>query len=293
MTQDPRYDYESKYVRANGIRLHYLEWQGPGRPLLIVHGNSHAGGVYAPLGQRLSSDFHVFAVDQRGHGLSQRPGSYTRADCRDDIAGFIEALDLRDVLIVAHSSGGGASLLTCAVAPDRIAGLATYEPTLPWNAMLRARIADMTQRVRGRRSVFPSRQAMFEHFRSRGGFKDYQPEYLQAYVDHAAIEREDGQVELANPPEVESQMYATMLDGAEWQAMGEVAVPVLRIVGEQTQRAQPEDNDAQLASLRRHFPLTQSRIQPNSTHSGPFEHPEVFEASIREFAASLSGPEGA
>jgi pimeloyl-ACP methyl ester carboxylesterase len=258
--------------------------------LIIVHGNSHAGGVYAPLGDRLSDAFHVYAVDMRGHGLSDRPGSYKSPDLRDDLVRFVDALDLHGVLFVAHSRGGGACLLAAAARPERMAGLVVYEPTLPWNAMLKPRLAEMVKRTAGRRSVFPSRKGMFEHFEGRGLFANYKPEYLQAYIEHASIEREDGQVELASPPEIEAALFEAMLDEAGWEDVGICDLPVLRIMGAQIEAQQPADNATQFANLKRHFPRAESIVQANSTHSGPFEHPDVFEATIRSFYASISRP---
>src|SRR6185369_9589675 len=144
---------------ATPLRLHYLEWLNDGPPLVIVHGNSHAGGVFAPLAERLSDAFHVYAVDMRGHGLSDQPGSYKSPDLRDDLVRFLDALDLRGVLFVAHSRGGGASLLATAARPERVAGVVAYEPTLPWNAMLKSRLPEMVKHSAARRSVFPSRKA--------------------------------------------------------------------------------------------------------------------------------------
>ena len=272
---------------APPVRLHYLEWPGDGPPVVIVHGNSHAGGVFAPLGERLSDAFHVYAIDMRGHGLSDKPGSYQSPDLRDDLVRFLDALDLRGVLFVAHSRGGGASLLAAAARPERTAGLVVFEPTLPWNAMLKSRLPEMVKRSAGRRSVWPSRQAMFDHFKGRGLFAGYQPEYLDAYIEHCGVEREDGQVELASPPEVEAALYESMLDDTGWDEAGVCDLPVLRILGAQVEETQAADNATQFANLKRHFPRAKSIVQANSTHSGPFEHPDVFEATIREFYASL------
>jgi pimeloyl-ACP methyl ester carboxylesterase len=280
--------FESRFIEVSGVRLHYLEWPSDGPPLVIVHGNSHAGGVYAPLGERLSDAFHVYAIDMRGHGLSDKGASYKSPDLRDDLVQFLDALDLRGVLFVAHSRGGGACLLATAARPERVAGLVAYEPTLPWNAMLKSRLPEMVRRSAARRSVFPSRKAMFEHFEGRGLFAGYKPEYLQAYIDHAGVEREDGSVELASPPEVEAALYEAMLDESGWEDAGVCAVPVLRIIGAQIEAQQAEDNAMQFANLKRHFPRAESIVQANSTHSGPFEHPDVFEATIRAFYASIS-----
>lgn len=282
--------HESRFIQAgNGVRLHYLEWASDGPPVVIVHGNSHAGGVYVPLGQKLSDAFHVYAIDMRGHGLSDRPGSYRSPDLRDDLVGFIDALDLRGVLFVAHSRGGGASLLAAAARPERTAGVVVYEPTLPWNAMLKSRLPEMVKRTARRRSVFPSRKAMYEHFEGRGQFAHYRAEYLQAYIEHAGIDREDGQVELASPPEVEAALYEAMLDETGWEEPWVCDVPVLRIMGAQVEAQQAEDNATQFANLKRHFPRAETIVQANSTHSGPFEHPDVFETTIRGFYALIAG----
>jgi pimeloyl-ACP methyl ester carboxylesterase len=47
----------SRFIDGDGTRLHYLHWESSGPPILIIHGNTHAGGVYAPLAARLASDF--------------------------------------------------------------------------------------------------------------------------------------------------------------------------------------------------------------------------------------------
>jgi pimeloyl-ACP methyl ester carboxylesterase len=281
------YTYKSRFIDLDGVRLHYLEWESDGPPVVIVHGNSHAGGVYAPLGERLAPDFHVYAIDMRGHGLSDKPGAYQSPDLRDDLVRFLDALDLKGVLFVAHSRGGGASLLAAAARPERMAGVVVYEPTLPWNALLKSRLPEMVKRSAGRRSVFPSRQGMFDHFNGRGLFADYQPEYLRAYIEHAGVEREDGSVDLASPPEVEAALYESMLDETGWEDAGVHDVQVLRIMGEQVEATQAEDNATQFANLKRHFPRAESVVQAKSTHSGPFERPDVFEATIRSFYASL------
>jgi non-heme chloroperoxidase len=46
-------------------------------------------------------------VDLRGHGLSDKPEDYSWSAFRNDVAALLDKLDLRDVVIVAHSRGGG------------------------------------------------------------------------------------------------------------------------------------------------------------------------------------------
>jgi pimeloyl-ACP methyl ester carboxylesterase len=277
--------YVSRFIEVNGVRLHYLEWQSDAQPLLILHGNSHCGGVFAPLADRLAGDFHVFALDLRGHGLSERPGIYTWAAFREDVVAFIEELHLNDLLLVAHSRGGGLALLAAAAKPESIRGVVAYEPTLPSYETLRSHLQELVQRTLNRRTSWPSREEMYRHFRNRGNFKDWTDEFLRAYVEHGAIEVEDGGVELANPVGVEAQLYETMLDATEWESIRDCPIPVLAVYGERNQGLR-ENNDP-LATLRRHFREVRMTLQPDSTHSGPMEHPDRFAQAVRTFVRGL------
>ena len=284
---------ESRYVQTNGIRLHYLAFGDAGPPLVIIHGNTHSGGTYAPLAARLASDFTVYAVDLRGHGLSDKPDSYSWRAFRDDVVGLLDQLDLRDAIIVAHSRGGGITLLTAAARPDRVRGVVAYEPTMPAqmsqpdvsDAAAEDRATTLVARAERRRSAFASREEMYNHFHGRGAFKDWRDEFLHAFVEHAAIDSEGGGVELASPTRIEALLYRAMTDTSEWQALSPSDVPVLAVYGENGGRLGP-DRDP-VAAVRALFPNTSMQVIAKATHSGPMEQPERFEALIREFAKSL------
>ena len=57
-------------------------------------------------------------LDQRGHGLSDNPGSYTFAEVTADLAAFIDALGLERPVIAGHSWGGGVAAQFAANYPD-------------------------------------------------------------------------------------------------------------------------------------------------------------------------------
>jgi pimeloyl-ACP methyl ester carboxylesterase len=252
--------------------------------LLIIHGNGHSGGLYAPLADHLSSSFRVLTLDLRGHGLSEKPASYTWADFRDDVVGVIDCLALEGLLIVAHSRGAGVALLAGAARPGAVRGVVAYEPTIPSDAPLQSRIGGIVERTLARRARFASRDDMYRHFRGRGAFKDWQEEFLRAYVEHCAIDSAGGGVELANPVEVEARLYENMLDATEWRGIEGCRVPLLTVYGDRGARAGDADP---IANLRPYFPNARVRFQAESSHSGPMEHPELFEQAIREFAAEL------
>lgn len=93
---------------ADGVDIYYTE-QGSGQPIIFSHGwplNSDAWAlelkVFADAGYR------AIAHDRRGHGRSGK--TYTGNDMdhyAKDLSELVEALDLHDVIVVGHSTGGG------------------------------------------------------------------------------------------------------------------------------------------------------------------------------------------
>ena len=58
-------------VQVNGMSFHYLEWGQPGNPLIVMlHGGSQQAHSWDFVSLPLSEDYHIIALDQRGHGDS-------------------------------------------------------------------------------------------------------------------------------------------------------------------------------------------------------------------------------
>ncbi|MBB5936690.1 alpha/beta fold hydrolase [Streptomyces zagrosensis] len=91
---------------AGQLRLSFLDFGGPGLPLLAFHGHLNEASVFAPLAEALAPRWRVIALDQRGHGESDRAQSYQRADYVADIAAFHRHLGLGPVPVLGHSLGG-------------------------------------------------------------------------------------------------------------------------------------------------------------------------------------------
>lgn len=285
----------SELISAGGIKLHTYQWGDDGPAVVLLHGNGHAGGVWAPLAERLASDgWTVIAPDLRGHGRSEKPqDGYGWTQLRDDAVALLAALDLRDALLVGHSRGGGVSLLTAAALPDRVRGVIAYEPTVPMLFGASAgssgggavRTAAMVQRALARRAVFDSRDAALANFRGRGGFEHWRDEYLRAYIDHGLIDQADGAVALACPPWVEARLYEEGPKGEAWTGISCPSLPVLAIFGEQGGRVNPGHDPA--AGLRPLFPLCEVQVMEGATHFGPMERPGRFEQALRAFTGRI------
>ena len=117
-------------INANGIEMYY-EKCGQGRPLVLVHGNGVDHNEFQNSMWLLRRHFTVYAVDSRGHGLSTPVDELHYSDMADDMAAFLEQLDLKDVVYFGHSDGAIIGLMT-AMRTDRIglllAGSANMTP---------------------------------------------------------------------------------------------------------------------------------------------------------------------
>lgn len=102
-----------RFVAANGLRLHYLEWGAPHLPVIVMlHGISQQAHSWDFISLPLSVDYRVLALDQRGHGDSDWSpnGDYSTDAYAADLSAFVKALGLTDFHLMGHSMGGRNSL---------------------------------------------------------------------------------------------------------------------------------------------------------------------------------------
>ncbi|MCX5214635.1 alpha/beta hydrolase [Kitasatospora sp. NBC_00240] len=112
-----------EYFRVGGRRLSYLDFGGPGVPLLALHGHYNEASAFEPLAGALAPRWRVIALDQRGHGESDRAPSYERDDYVADIAAFQRHLGLGPVAVLGHSLGGVNAYQYAARQPGRVTAL--------------------------------------------------------------------------------------------------------------------------------------------------------------------------
>jgi len=117
---------------------------GKGPTLLFVHVGSWSF-VWRDVLLRLQNDFRCVAIDAPGCGLSDRVPTPTLAQAGGAVTAVIDALQLRDVTLVAHDLGGPAGFLAAARRADRIAALAAVNcfAWTPTGAAFRGMLAAM------------------------------------------------------------------------------------------------------------------------------------------------------
>ena len=112
--------------------VHYADFGGTGRPILLIHGLGGSHLNWAAVGPRLAAHGHVMAMDLAGHGHTRAPRGASRVgQNRRLIDRFLERLAPEPAILVGNSMGGYLSIAEAAASPERIAALVLVDPALP------------------------------------------------------------------------------------------------------------------------------------------------------------------
>jgi pimeloyl-ACP methyl ester carboxylesterase len=287
---------EPRAVRINlpsrGGEMSALAFGPAERPVDIVftHANGFNARTYASILSPLAADFHILAIDQRGHGRSglapQMEGRTSWYGLRDDLLALLEALDLKNVVLGGHSMGGTASILASAEAPDRVKSLVMFDPVVLSREAIAASQSGATiesplvQGALRRRAVFPSRQAVIEAYTGRGAFKSWTPAMLADYVADGFRERPDGEVELSCAPEWEASNFTAQAHDT-WDAFARSTAPTRILRAEVGSTCSVEGREAELTASGR---ITLETV-PGTTHFLPMERPDLVVSALRVAAS--------
>jgi pimeloyl-ACP methyl ester carboxylesterase len=105
----PDVRYVSRQTVVRGQRFHFLEWGDDDAPtVLLLHGGNQSAHSWDLVSLHLADRYHVYALDQRGHGDSEwsRELDYSIEAKAGDAAAFIETQRLGLPIVFGHSMGG-------------------------------------------------------------------------------------------------------------------------------------------------------------------------------------------
>ena len=102
------------------IQLHYIE-QGQGQPLILLHGNGESSEYFEHQIPFFSNEYHVIAIDTRGHGESPRGEKpFTIKQFAGDLKDFLDAKDIEKAILLGFSDGGNIAMDFALKYPERV-----------------------------------------------------------------------------------------------------------------------------------------------------------------------------
>ena len=120
----------SLFFHSHRLKLHYWDY-GTDRkpPLVLVHGGLDHARSWDWVAARLRDDYHVYALDLRGHGDSQwaTGALYSVAEHVLDLAALCDVIGERPVTLVGHSLGGVIALSYAGTFPDAVRQVVAVE----------------------------------------------------------------------------------------------------------------------------------------------------------------------
>ena len=269
---------KDRRVEISGLTMHYLEWGvNTCQPILLLHGFLSQAHIWDGFASSFRSDYHLLALDQRGHGGSDwsSDGDYSIDDHFTDIAGLIELLDLRDLILIGHSMGGRNALFYTACIPDRIEKLILVDAR-PGNndqsiQALKNLLDGFSFEFDDFDDLIQKAETLYPHLSLKAGF-DLIHSSLNRAFSHSSFYNYDPWLIIA------SQLADYMVDEL-WPFMESIPCPTLVVRGEYSTFLSQEEAE----SMGQLIPDAKVVVIPRASHLPMLENPAAFKKAINSF----------
>ena len=271
--------YTESFVEVAGLRLRIQDYGTSGKPpMLCLHGGAANAHWYDFVAKGFTPDYHMRAVDLRGHGDSDwdESGDYTYRRQAQDVHELAEKLALEDFILIGHSMGGMISSVYAATYPGRARAVVVVDSNL---VMTHERIANYN--VVGNREAreYATQEEFIANYRVRPSGSMAAPEILRHIAHHSGRRFDDGRWR----HKVDRKVYVSreMVDGfGQWD---HIKIPALLIKAEHGARVTPQV----IAELQSRAPQLQVATVPGADHHVTLDNPAGFIRVVREFLAKL------
>ena len=230
-----------RVVLDSGLEIALLDWGGGGPLALLNHANGFCAALWELVAEALRPQFRVVAMDARGHGDSSKPvgaASYRWDHFGRDAAEVAAKLaaerpDGCVALGLGHSFGGTALLGASVERPGLFDRLVVVDPIVLPSPGSEAeddppsRGTGLAEGARKRRHVWPDRGAARARWSDKEMFAGWDPRLFELYLAEGMFDRDDGQVELKCPGEVEASIFEQGANSGVEESVLRVQAPTL------------------------------------------------------------------
>ena len=256
---------------GSGPRVHYAEQGDPGgAPIIFLPAYTDSWFSYSRVLPLLPGHYHAYALDQRGHGDSERPECcYTVEDFAADVVAFLDAVGIERASLVGHS---GSCLVARRVAeahPERVVRLVLIGS--PASLGDNEEELELQTAVRGLQDPVPVQFAR----------------ELQGAAAHVTLPEAFFERLVAESLKLPARVWKSALDGLfafdDGADLERIAAPTLLIWGE-WDRWLPREEEDHLAAR---IPGARVMVYPATGHSPNWERPERVAADLDAFMGQV------
>jgi len=265
-----------RFVTVDGLRIHYLDWGSPDKPpLIMLHGIGRVAHTFDHIAPHFASNYHVMAVDMRGHGDSgwDPKGAYLVEDYVKDIEGLAEQLRLQNIVIWGNSTGGRVAQVFAALHPERVAAVISEDvgPERP------TQVADSVSRLLKQEDAtgWASEEELLAQLKTSNARTP--EEILRAYAHYGSKKRADGRVIWKRDPAIANGFVPTDL----WRFVRQIKPPIIYVVGGRSTIVPAATQEELKKTLSQAVIVT----VPGAGHYPSEENPAAFLAIVDPFLA--------
>jgi esterase len=236
--------YADRFVTVNGLRLHYLDRGAATKPaLILLHGIARHAHTFDHIAGGLARDYHVIALDMRGHGDSawSPDGAYLVEDYVKDLEGLVGQLGIRRLTLLGNSTGGRVVQVFAGLHPDLVERLIVEDvgPERPQD------IANaFARRVQQEASGWASEDELVMQLVMQNP-RTPEP-LLRTYASFGTRRQANGRLVWKRDPNLVKGFVSTEL----WEQVSQITSPVLYVIGGGSRIVPPETQQRLKQTLR-------------------------------------------
>ncbi|MFF3909358.1 alpha/beta fold hydrolase [Streptomyces sp. NPDC001848] len=276
---------------AGGVRLAAWEFADPPKTgdgeqapgVLLLHGLMGRASHWAPTARRLAERHRVVALDQRGHGRSDKPADgYTREAYIDDAEAALEQLGLAPAVLIGHAMGALTAWQLAAKRPDLVRALVICD--MRASALGAASQREWETWFKSWPLPFATLADVRKWFGEDDPWAERPNRARGEFYAEVMTESPDGWRPVFDPEHMLRSRETWVYD-AHWEELAQVRCPTLVVRG-----LDGELGRAEAQEMVRVLPHGQYAEVPDAGHFLHYDQPEAWRAAIEPFLDGVPAP---
>ncbi|MEU0451443.1 alpha/beta hydrolase [Streptomyces sp. NPDC006129] len=249
--------------------------------VLLLHGLMGRASHWAPTARWLSGRYRAVALDQRGHGRSDKPpqGAFTRDAYVDDAEAALEQLGLAPVVLIGHAMGALTAWQLAAKRPDLVRGLVICD--MRASALGAASQREWDQWFKSWPLPFATLADVRKWFGEDDPWVERPNPARGEFYAEVMAESPDGWRPVFEPEQMLRSRETWVYD-AHWEELAQVQCPALVVRG-----LDGELGRAEAQEMVRVLPRGQYAEVADAGHLVHYDQPEAWRAAIEPFLDAL------